>query len=251
MIQSSVTNNVRLLTLDRPDTLNAFTTSQFERLADLLLEAGQDTVTKVVVLTGRGRAFSAGADLTEIRPPISQLRYTFEDLINILIDFPKPLVLAVNGIGVGVGATLCGLADLVFMAHSARLKCPFSALGITAEACSTYTFPRLMGHQRASSFLFGGQWLSAEQCHHTGLVNTLLPDQGFLEKVIDETQSLAQLPLASLVETKALIMANHKQILKDTNRRENEALARLRGGPANTEAIRAFKEKRNADFSNL
>ena len=112
--------------------LNAFNTQQFELLANCLLEATEDEVTKVVVLTGAGRAFSAGADLAEDRPPPEDLKYGFQGCVDILIDFAKPLILAVNGVGVGIGATICGLADMVFMAENARLRCPFSALGLTA-----------------------------------------------------------------------------------------------------------------------
>ena len=168
MIRSELKGAVRVLTLERPEVLNAFNTEQFEILAKTLIEAGEDSATKVVVLTGAGRAFSAGADLAENRPPPEDLQYGFQGCIDVLINFRKPLILAINGVGVGIGATICGLADLVFMAESARLRCPFSALGLTAEACSTYTFPRLMGPQPAASFLLGAGWLSASQCKASG-----------------------------------------------------------------------------------
>lgn len=238
-----------MLTLERPEVLNAFNTEQFEILAKTLTEAGEDSATKVVVLTGAGRAFSAGADLTENRPPREDLQYGFQGCIDVLINFRKPLILAINGVGVGIGATICGLADLVFMAESARLRCPFSALGLTAEACSTYTFPRLMGPQAAANFLLGAGWLSASQCKASGLALEVFPNEGFLDRVMQEAENLASLPLISLLQTKALMMAPHIEAMKAANIAENEALLGLRGGPANVEAVTAFREKREPNFS--
>ncbi|MCZ6616972.1 MAG: enoyl-CoA hydratase/isomerase family protein [Gammaproteobacteria bacterium] len=249
MIRSELQGAVRVLTLERPEVLNAFNTEQFELLAKTLLAADADSSTKVVVLTGAGRAFSAGADLAENRPPPEDLEYGFQGCIDILVDFRKPLILAINGVGVGIGATICGLADMVYMAESARLRCPFSALGLTAEACSTYTFPRLMGPQGAADFLLGAGWLSAAQCKASGLALEIFPHEGFLERVMQEAQNLAGLPLASLLQTKKLLMAPHVEAMKAANVAENEALLGLRGGPANTEAVTAFREKREPDFS--
>jgi enoyl-CoA hydratase/carnithine racemase len=249
MIRSELKDGVRLLTLDRPEVLNAFNSAQFERLAAAMLEAQQDPATSVVVITGAGRAFSAGADLAEDRPPPEELEFGFQGCIDILIDFPKPLLLAVNGLGVGIGATLCGLADMVFMAERARLRAPFSALGLTAEASSTYTFPRLMGSQAAARFLLNAQWLDAEQCRASGLALEVFADEGFLQRVLAEATNLASLPLVSLLATKALLLADHRDAMKTANRSENEALLRLRGAPANVEAVTAFREKREPDFT--
>ena len=248
MIQSELKGAVRVLTLERPEVLNAFNTEQFELLAEALLEAEKDSATKVAVLTGAGRAFSAGADLAENRPPPENLKFGFQGCIDILIEFRKPLILAINGVGVGIGATICGLADMVYMAESARLRCPFSALGLTAEACSTYTFPRLMGPQAAANFLLGAGWLSANECKANGLALEVFPNEGFLDRVIQEAEKLANLPLASLLQTKTLMTAPHIKAMKAANIAENEALLGLRGGPANVEAVSAFREKREPNF---
>ncbi len=248
MIRSELKGAVRVLTLERPEVLNAFNTEQFELLAEALLEAEKDSATKVAVLTGAGRAFSAGADLAENRPPPENLKFGFQGCIDILIEFRKPLILAINGVGVGIGATICGLADMVYMAESARLRCPFSALGLTAEACSTYTFPRLMGPQAAANFLLGAGWLSANECKANGLALEVFPNEGFLDRVMQEAEKLANLPLASLLQTKTLMTAPHIEAMKAANIAENEALLGLRGGPANVEAVSAFREKREPNF---
>lgn len=251
MIRSDVRDGVRLLTLDRPDVLNAFNADQFELMAERMLEAQEDAATKVVVLTGAGRAFSAGFDLTSRPAPERTYRHGFAGLVDVVIDFPKPLVCAVNGLGVGWGATVLGLADAVFMAESARLRCPFSALGLTAEGASTVSFPRIMGPQAAARFLMGAEWWSADQCRADRLVLEVYPDAGFLDRVLAWATELARLPLASLVTTKELLVGPHRAALHQANRDENEGLRRLGGGPANREALTAFREKRPADFSRL
>lgn len=249
MIQSQLRDGVRLLTLDRPDVLNAFNVDQFELMAERMVEAQEDAATRVVVLTGAGRAFSAGADLSG--RPLSGRTYTygFRGLVDVVIDFPKPLVLAVNGLGVGWGATVVGLADVVFMAESARLRCPFSTLGLTAEGASTYTFPRIMGPQAAARFLMGAEWWPAARCKADRLAYDVLPDEGFLDRVLAYAAELAKLPLASLLETKRLLVEPHRAAMHQANQDENAGLGRLSGGPANLEAVSAFREKRPADFS--
>ncbi|MGD9890671.1 MAG: enoyl-CoA hydratase/isomerase family protein [Dehalococcoidia bacterium] len=251
MIRSDLQDGVRLLTLDRPAVLNAFNADQFELMAERMVEAQTDPATKVVVLTGAGRAFSAGADLSGQSNSGRTYRYGFRGLVEIVIDFPKPFVVAVNGVGVGWGATVVGLADMAFMAESARLRCPFSALGLTAEGASTYTFPRIMGPQAASRFLLGAEWWSAAQCKADRLVLDVYPDEGFLDRVLDHARNLSRLPMTSLLETKSLLVAPHREAMHTANHDENQSLRRLSGGPANREAVAAFREKRPADFSVL
>ena len=251
MIRSELRDGVRLLTLDKPEVLNAFNVEQFELMAERMVEAQEDRATKVVVLTGAGRAFSAGADLSG--RPVSEktYRYGFKGLVDVVIDFPKPFVVAGNGLGVGWGATVFGLTDAAFMAESARLRCPFSTLGLTAEGASTYTFPRIMGPQAAARFLLGAEWWTPQQCKADRLALDVFPDPGFLERVLDYALALAKLPMASLLETKDLLVAPHRAAMHKANEDENAGLRRLSGGPANVEALAAFREKRPADFAGL
>ena len=247
----TITNQgrVRTAALNRPEALNAFNKRQFDEVAEAFLGAEQDDC-RVLVLTGTGRAFSAGADLgptTDYQPV-----HGLDGMLHAIVDFPKPFVLAINGLGVGIGATLAGLADFVFMAKSARLRCPFSTLGLVAEAGSTRTFPALLGRQQAMWFLMASEWLSAAQCKEAGVALDVFPDDGFMDAVGEKAGHLAALPPESLVAAKRLIVdAAERERLKKVIAAENAALAKLSGGPANREAVAAFREKRQADFSNL
>lgn len=247
MIKTDDHNGVRVITLNRPQVLNAFNNALFDALAETVLAADADDNVRVAIITGEGRAFSAGADLVSDRS--NQTKYGFGGLVEIIIDFSKPLIVAANGLGVGFGATICGLVDMTYLAESARLRCPFSALGLTAEAASTFTFPQLMGRQQANRFLLGAQWLTPQEAVAQGLALAVLPNDELMPHVLAEAAQLAQLPLVSLRSTKKLIMDPLRDQLKASATAENAALAQLRGGPANVEAVTAFKEKREPNFS--
>jgi len=250
-INVSDDGSIRTIELDRREALNAFSGLLMDELADAFIEAREAPGVKVVILTGAGRAFSAGADLQEMGRTQYRPRHGFPGLLDAIVDFPKPFFIAVNGVGVGIGATICGLADFVYMAEGARLRCPFSSLGLTAEAGSTVTFPLLMGRQRASWFLLAAEWMSAEECREAGLALEVLPQNALLPRVRQQAAKLAALPLASLVKTKQLIMGPLRPQLRAAAKAENAGLAELSGGAANREALAAFREKRAADFSGM
>ncbi len=242
---------IRIVEMDRPEALNAFSAKLMDELADAFLDAASDSSVRVLILTGAGRAFSAGADLMEMGRPQDKPKHGFPGLLDAIFDFPKPFIVAVNGVGAGIGATICGLADLTYMAEGARLRCPFSALGLTAEAASTFTFPKLMGRQNALWFLLSAEWWSAQQCVDAGLALEVLPQDQLMLRAMDQARKLAALPLASLVMTKKLVMDPLKDQMRASAKAENQGLADLMGGPANKEALSAFREKRDPDFSSL
>ena len=250
MLETNDQNRVRTLTLNRPEALNAFNNRQFDEVAEAFLAAREDDDVRVVVLTGAGRAFSAGADLSEAGRT-AKVVHGFGGMAHIIAEFPKPFVVAVNGLGVGVGATVCGLADFAFMAAGARLRCPFSELGLVAEAGSTMTFPALMGRQKAAWMLMSSDWMSAEQCKDMGLVHDVFPDDVFAEEVHQRAAKLAALPPGPIAAAKRLINGPEIGRLKALIDAENAELAGLSGGPANLEAVTAFREKRPPDFSTL
>jgi enoyl-CoA hydratase/carnithine racemase len=249
VLQTHSEELVRVLTLDRPEALNAFNGTLFDALTEGLLAAADDASVRVAILTGTGRAFSAGLDLSEVgketEPPVHGSAGLFEALI----DFPKPLMLAINGLGVGFGATICGLADMAFMGESARLRCPFTSLGLTGEAGSTATFPSLLGHQAASWMLYSSAWLDAEACKSAGLVLDVFPDDRLAEEVMGRAQTIAAQPLSALLHSKALLMGPRRERIRAAIRAENAVYAELMGGPDNVEAINAFREKRQPNFA--
>lgn len=244
-------DGVLIVEMDRPKALNAFSQLLMDELTDAFLDATTDDQVRVLVLTGAGRAFSAGADLTEMGQPPKDAKHGFPGLLEAIFEFPKPFMVAVNGVGAGIGATICGLADLTVMSEKARLRCPFSALGLTAEAASTVTFPRLMGRQKAMWFLLSSEWWSAQQCVDAGLALEMTRAEDLMPRTLEQAKKLAALPVSSLAMTKKLIMDPLRDQMRAAAKAENEALAHLAGGPANREALDAFREKREPDFSSF
>jgi enoyl-CoA hydratase/carnithine racemase len=247
---------VRTLTLDRPDALNAFNEALYDATAQALIDAAADPGVAVVLLTGNGRAFSAGTDLLEMHqlatdPSFERGKYGFLGLIDALADFPKPLICAVNGLGLGIGATVLGFADLAFMSTTARLKCPFTSLGVAPEAASSYLMPRLMGRQEAAWMLLSAEWLSAEDALRAGLVWKLCEPGDLLPEARRHAEVLAKRPISSLIAVKRTMTEPLRAGIAAARERENAAFAELMGGPANLEALTAFAEGREPDFSDL
>ena len=249
-------NRVRTLTLDRPDALNAFNEALYDATAEALLDAAADPSVAVVLLTGNGRAFSAGTDLLEMHqlatnPDFERGKHGFLGLLDALAAFPKPLICAVNGLGLGIGATILGFADLAFMSTTARLKCPFTSLGVAPEAASSYLFPQLVGRQNAAWMLLSAEWVGADEALEMGLVWKVFEPDDLMAEARRHAELLAARPISSLVAVKRTMVEPVRAEIAAARERENAAFAELMGGPANLEALTAFAEGREPDFTNL
>ncbi len=255
MIDISNDGRVRTVRINRPEAKNAMNAAMWDATTEAFLEAAVDPGVAVVVLTGTGDAFSAGQDVIEMghlaMGEPDRAVHGFPGLTKALIDFPKPLILGVNGMGLGFGATVLGLADLVFMSTTARLKCPFTSLGVAPELASSTTMPSLVGRQNASWLLMSSEWISAQECADMGLVFRLCEPDELIEAVMKAAHTLASKPISSLVETKRTIVEPLRPALLAAHARENEAFRILMGGPANIEAMTAFAEKRAPNFEGI
>lgn len=221
----------RVLRFDRPDQLNAFDQRLWHAVADALDAAAADDSVRCVVLTGNGRAFSAGQDLAEMADPS-----VFEDgepgylrFMPVLEAFPKPVIAAVNGVGVGIGFTMLLHCDLVLMARSARLKVPFISLGVTTEASASVLMPVVMGWQRAAEVLYTEPWIDAEQAVADGIALRVVDDDALLDEALALARHIGGLPLGPVVETKRLLLAARLDAVRTARGRELEAFERLVG----------------------
>lgn len=253
MIRIDDDARVRTLTLDRPDKLNAFNDALYNATAEALIDAATDPGVAVVVVTGTGRAFSTGTDVTEMSSLASGesegANHGFPGLVDQLVAFPKPLLCAVNGLALGIGATMLGFADLVLMSTEARVRCPFTDLAVAPEAASSVTFPMLLGRQDAAWVLMSSEWFSAEECLAMGLAWKVCAPDELMDETVARARVLAAKPIASLIETKRTITAGLRDGLAAARAREDQAFIRLLGQPANTEAFMALAERRPPDFA--
>lgn len=247
-------DRVRLLRLQREDALNAYNDALYDAVRDALNEAAQQDDVAVVVITGAGRGFSAGTDLGELANPPSYAdgeRHGFPPYIEAVERFPKPLIAAVNGIGVGIGVTLLPHCDLVFMSTKARLRAPFVNLGLTAEAGSTELLPSLIGWQRTAELIYTSRWVEGAEAVEWGLGSYLCEPDDLLPETLAMANQIATMPIPSLVGTKQLLLDARLSAVRAARERENVTFAGLLGGPANQEALAAFREKREPDFSGI
>ena len=214
---------VRLLTFCRPEASNAFNHALRNEVNAALGEAAEDSSVGAVVLTGEGKAFSAGIDLKELaaltdeQPGEQQGAASSSEitgnaeagdswkLLDALQHFPKPLVMAVNGAAVGLGTTMLGFADLAFASPQARFKCPFTSLGVGAEAASTWLLPQLLGWQNAMWLLLSSEWVGADEAKEMGLVFKV--SESFLEDAIAAATAIAEKNMHSAVAVKRTAMA--------------------------------------------
>src|SRR6476646_5836880 len=227
-------DRVRLLTFNRPDRANAFNEELYHAAADALRAAATDDDVAVVVFTGAGKAFCAGTDLLEMAETVDAgvggetvSRNGFPAFVDVLQEFPKPLLAAVNGAAVGLGFTMLAHCDVVFVSDKARLLAPFTNMGVAPEAASSYLLPRRMGRQQASLSLFTSDWITAEQAVATGLaIRQCSPDE-LVPEALALAARIASKPLPSLMATKRLLLDAEREGIARARELENRAFAQL------------------------
>jgi enoyl-CoA hydratase/carnithine racemase len=250
---------VRVLTLNRPEALNSFNEELYHRAGRALEEAAERTDVACVVITGTGRAFSAGQDLGEMGRLSSDADPSdfgaegpgFPRFLDTLAAFPKPVIAAVNGIGVGIGMTMLLHVDLALIATGARLRAPFVPLGVVPEAAGSLLMPVVMGNQRAAEKLYTGDWITADEAVECGLALRVVAPEALLRDAMELAYRIARMPVASLTATKRLVVESRIDAVRAARAREDLAFTGMIGQPANLEAITAFLEKREPDFSKL
>jgi enoyl-CoA hydratase/carnithine racemase len=251
ILQVDDENRVRTLTLNRPEALNAFNEALYQATAEALTLAGDDPDVAVVLLTGAGRAFSAGNDLKEMQaritdPEMANQGSHFTSMIDALTHFPKPLICAVNGVGVGIGTTILGYADLVFMSSTAKLKCPFTSLGVAPEAASSYLLPQLIGRQNAAWLLMSSEWVTAAEALSMGLTWKVCEPEELIAQARSHAETLASRSIPSLIAVKQSIVEPIRPEIAAATARENAHFAELLGGQANAAALADFTAKRGS-----
>lgn len=240
---------VRVLTMNRPEKKNAFNNPMYRAMADALAAAQADAQARVVLITGAGSAFCAGQDISELSAADSG--HAFPDFMKVLIDFDKPIVTAVNGLGIGLGLTMLLHTDINYIACGARFRLPFVTLGVVPEAASSYLLPIVIGHQKAAEILFTARWISAEESVELGLTFAMLAPEDLLDTALAKATEIAAMPPESLRATKRLTRIWKKQAIAEARSREDQGFQERLGTPENLEAISAFFEKRPADFSRI
>jgi enoyl-CoA hydratase/carnithine racemase len=236
--------------INRPEKKNALTRSMYAVMADAINRADEDGGIRVIFLHGTKDCFTAGNDLKDFQA--FRQDGNNKDVSNFLSTISrakKPIVAAVGGVAVGVGTTMLLHFDLVYAGEGAKFLMPFVALGLCPEAASSFLLPKLIGHQRASELLLLGEPFSAAKACEIGLVNAVYPDSEYIDKAFTQAEKLVKQPPASVRITKALLKKSLSEYIADTMAEERKRFSeRLNSGECD-EALTAFFERRQPDFS--
>jgi len=248
---------VRVLTLNRPAQLNSFTAAMHAELLPALQAAADGPAVRAVVLTGAGRGFCAGQDLSDRNvsagsAPVD-LGYTIETyykpLILTLRSLEMPVVCAVNGVAAGAGASIALACDIVLAARSASFIQAFSKIGLVPDAGGTWLLPRLVGTARAMGLAMLGDKLSAEQAESWGLIWKCLDDDKLMAEAERLAQHFSSAPTRGLAGTKQAIYASSGNSLEQQLELERALQQSLGFGHDYREGVAAFMEKRPANFT--
>jgi 2-(1,2-epoxy-1,2-dihydrophenyl)acetyl-CoA isomerase len=253
-VLQATAGGVLTLTLNRPDALNAFDVEMKETLLAAFKAAARDTAVRVVVLTGAGRAFSAGQDLKERQLPGaadlgSELRERYNPIVLAMRRLEKPIIGAINGVAAGAGLSVALACDMRIASESASFIEVFARVGLVPDTGSSWLLPRLVGYARAAEMAFTTEPLDAASAERIGLVNRVVPAELLMGEVNALATRLAGgAPLALALAKRALNRAletSFEQAL------EFEAeLQSIAGRSADhLEGVTAFVEKRLAKFS--
>ncbi len=237
---------VRTVTFNRPEARNAFNRLLYEAATEALRDALNDEGVVVVILTGAGTAFSAGQDLKEMAALASGnagpgAAAGFRGFMDALCEFDKPLLAAVNGVGVGLGFTMLAHCDMVILSDAARLQVPFAALGVPAEGASSYLFPQRMGAQRAAEVLLTGRWMSADEAVEAGIALRRVAADRLMSETMTLAKSVATGSADALRAIKRLMRASQAPLVAEARAREDAAFAELLGSAENSAAMGRFE----------
>ena len=240
-------DRVLVITLNRPDRLNALTHAMYGAIADGLERAADDAEIRAVVLSGKGRAFTAGNDLDDFASGMPEGKPPVERFLEALRDAPKPILAAVNGHAIGVGLTLLLHCDLAFAADSATFRTPFPQIGLVPEAGSSLLLPRAVGMAWANDLLLAGRKLSAEEALSAGLISRIYSDDELLPNTLKTAAAIAAQAPNATIQSKALIRSG-RQALIDQMAKEGEVFHTQLKSAEFAEAVAAFKENRPPRF---
>jgi enoyl-CoA hydratase/carnithine racemase len=243
---------VRVIAFNRPEVRNAFDTAMYFEVTAALREADGDGAVRAVVLTGRGGAFSSGADLHEMAAiatgaVVEGSDRGFQGLLDTLGTMEVPLLAAVTGVGVGLGFTVLAHCDLVLVDEEARLRVPFAELGVPPEAASSVLFPAVMGWQQAARVLLTSDWVDAEELVQLGLALRTCASGTVLEETVALAARVATHPRAATRAITSLMRVARRDAVDLANRREQAAFGRLLGAAVGTGTLADFAAKSPSD----
>ncbi|MDG1387711.1 MAG: crotonase/enoyl-CoA hydratase family protein [Halioglobus sp.] len=271
-IRYEVKDHILTLTLNRPDQLNAFTIVMAHELIDAFNRASEDDEVRAIVVTGAGRAFCAGMDLSgegnvfgldEARSPtmedmekrlndpdiISGVRDTGGRVTLAIYDCKKPVIAAINGAAVGIGATMTCAMDIRLASENTRIGFVFNKIGITPEACSTWFLPRIVGVSQALEWCYTADIIGPEEALSAGLVKSVLPADELLAGAYRIAEKIAQHCPVAIALTRQMMYRNAAAPHPIEAHKVDSLAIFYASLSSGKEGVQSFREKRAANFT--
>lgn len=268
----TVADGILTLTLNRPDQLNAFTVEMANELVHAFNRASDDDAVKAIVVTGAGRAFCAGMDLSvpgnvfgldeSQRPTLEDMEERLDDpaIVNgvrdtggrvtlAIYDCKKPVIAAINGAAVGIGATMTLAMDIRLASEKARIGFVFGKIGVTAEACSTWFLPRIVGMSQALEWCYSGDILTPEEARQGGLVKAVVPPEQLLEEAYKLAHKFVdnRSPVSVALMRQMLYRNSAQPHPREAHKIDSLAMFYTSIGDGK-EGVKSFLEKRAPDY---
>ncbi len=248
-------NMVAVITLNRPEVLNAYNPKMGRELVAALRIFADDN-SRVLILTGAGRAFCAGADISKPKDGASQwdpnIVRGYESemaMVRLMVNYPKPIIAAVNGIALGVGFSLILPCDMRLASETARFGATFTRIGMVPELGSSFLLPRIVGFGMAMELLMTGRTIEADEACRLGLINRVTPADKLLEETLGMAEMMLKSPPLALQLTKQALHRAASSGMLQAAEFEGLAMQMCRGTSDHKEAIRAFRQKREPRFT--
>ena len=256
-IQFSLSNGVARLTLSRPERLNSFTAGMHAEVADALKQVTAENGARVLLITGAGRGFCAGQDLTDravapgqAPPDLGQsVEAYYNPLIRTLTGLEMPVICAVNGVAAGAGASIALACDIVLAARSARFIMSFASIGLIPDSGGTWHLPRAVGLPRALGMALTGEPVAAETAERWGLIWRCIEDADLMAEAEKLAARFAAGPTQGFAATKQAVRASGLRTLDAALDHERDLMRRLGGSADYREGVAAFIGKRPPVFT--
>lgn len=253
-ISFEIKNNIAFIALNRPEKFNSFNREMALQLQDVLDQCANDDSVRAIAITGNGKAFCAGQDITELVGDDAIgidkiLSEHYNPIVRRIRTLHKPVIAAVNGVAAGAGANIALACDIVVASSSASFIQAFSKIGLIPDSGGTFTLPRLIGFQKASAIMMLGDKISATEAERIGMIYKVFPDESFADESYKIVVTVAQMPTAALALTKQALNQSISNNLEEQLSLEDELQRKAAGSADYQEGINAFLEKRPAIFT--
>lgn len=249
-----IENNIAFITLNRPDKLNSFNREMAMLLQNYLDEAATLKEIRCVYLTGTGKGFSSGQDLSEVIDPNGPgmdkiLSEHFNPIIKKIRNIPKPVIAAVNGVAAGAGVNIALACDIVLANSDASFIQAFSKIGLIPDSGGTYTLPRLIGNQRASALMMLGDKINAHEAFQMGMIYKVFDNENFVGESTSIANTLANMPTKALAYIKHALNQSYLNSMEQQLELEDNYQQKAAATSDFKEGVQAFLEKRMPRFT--